>query len=89
MEWGIISAIVSVIMSIGIVLVTYGKTWAGLNVSINNLSSVVDRLTYLVDNMAQEQMQMVKEVSELKAEIRDINKRLERLEGIIYKGAGT
>ena len=48
MEIGVISSFVSVFISLGIVLVTYVKTWVSLDSSVQNLSKVVDRLTMLL-----------------------------------------
>ena len=42
MEIGVISSFVSVFISLGIVLVTYVKTWVSLDSSIKNLSKVVN-----------------------------------------------
>lgn len=83
LEWSVIGTVVSIIMSVGVVLVTYGKQWSRFELSIQNLSNVVDRLNSVVDNMAKEQLQMVREVTALKTELADINRRLEKLESKI------
>ena len=88
MEWSVIGTVVSIIMSVGVVLVTYGKQWSRFELSIQNLSSVVDRLNTVVDNMAREQLQMVKEVTALKTELADINRRLDKME-LKMEGMGS
>ena len=53
MEWGILASIVAVISPLFLVIVTYVKTWSRFEVTVNNLSICVDKLTQLVDEFCQ------------------------------------
>ena len=80
MEIGVISSFVSVFISLGIVLVTYVKTWVSLDSSVQNLSKVVDRLTMLLDNMTEQQMQVVQDMGVLHTEVKNLENRIHKLE---------
>ena len=85
MEIGVISSFVSVFISLGIVLVTYVKTWVSLDSSIKNLSKAVDRLQILLDNMTEQQMQVVQDVSVLQTEAKNLENRIHKLEKCMEK----
>lgn len=85
MEIGVISSFVSVFISLGIVLVTYVKTWVSLDSSIKNLSKVVDRLQILLDNMTEQQIQVVQDVSVLHTETKNLEARVHKLEKCMEK----
>lgn len=80
MEVGILSSLVSVILSLGVVLVTYVKTWVKLDTSISNLTNVVDRLTGVVDNLTQRQAEAKEEQVKMSILIQHNKEELERLE---------
>lgn len=80
MEIGVISSFVSVFISLGIVLVTYVKTWVSLDSSIKNLSKVVERLQMLLDNMTDQQMQVLQDMGILHTEVDNLEKRIHKLE---------
>lgn len=85
MEIGVISSFVSVFISLGIVLVTYVKTWVSLDSSVQNLSKVVDRLTMLLDNMTEQQMQVVQDMGILHTEVDNLEKRIHKLEKVVER----
>ena len=85
MEIGVISSFVSVFISLGIVLVTYVKTWVSLDSSVQNLSKVVDRLTMLLDNMTEQQMQVVQDMGILHTEVDNLEKRIHKLEKTVER----
>jgi len=85
MEIGVISSFVSVFISLGIVLVTYVKTWVSLDSSVQNLSKVVDRLTMLLDNMTEQQMQVVQDMGVLHTEVKNLEERVRKLEKCMEK----
>lgn len=85
MEIGVISSFVSVFISLGIVLVTYVKTWVSLDSSIKNLSKVVDRLQILLDSMTEQQIQVVQDVSVLHTETKNLEARVQKLEKCMEK----
>ena len=85
MEIGMISSFVSVFISLGIVLVTYVKTWVSLDSSIKNLSKVVDRLQILLDSMTEQQMKVVQDVSVLHTKVANVEGRVHKVEQTIEK----
>lgn len=85
MEIGVISSFVSVFISLGIVLVTYVKTWVSLDSSIKNLSKVVERLQMLLDNMTDQQMQVLQDMGILHTEVDNLEKRIHKLEKCMEK----
>ena len=85
MEIGVISSFVSVFISLGIVLVTYVKTWVSLDSSVQNLSKVVDRLTMLLDNMTEQQMQVVQDMGVLHTEVKNLEARIHKLEKVVER----
>jgi len=85
MEIGVISSFVSVFISLGIVLVTYVKTWVSLDSSVQNLSKVVDRLTMLLDNMTEQQMQVVQDMGVLHTEVKNLEARIDKLEKVVER----
>lgn len=85
MELNIISPFISVVMSLGIVLVTYVKTWVRLDTSVQNLSNVVDKLGALLENITNRQTQIMKEQSVMNTEIKHIVDRIEKIEVDIEK----
>lgn len=85
MEFGVISSFLSIFISLGIVLVTYVKTWVSLDSSIKNLSKVVERLQMLLDNMTDQQMQVMKDISVLATEVQNLEGRIHKVENIIEK----
>lgn len=78
MEWGVISSFFSVFISLGIVLVTYIKTWVRLESSVQNLSSVVDRLAELLNGVTTQQAQLTQDVKVLETRIDNIEQRINR-----------
>ena len=85
MEIGVISSFVSVFISLGIVLVTYVKTWVSLDSSIKNLSKVVERLQMLLDNMSDQQLQVIKDVTILSTEVENLEGRIKKVEKAIAR----
>lgn len=85
MEIGVISSFLSIFISLGIVLVTYVKTWVSLDSSIKNLSKVVERLQMLLDNMTDQQMQVMKDISVLATEVQNLEGRIHKVEKTIEK----
>lgn len=85
MEIGVISSFVSVFISLGIVLVTYVKTWVSLDSSIKNLSKVVERLQMLLDNMSDQQLQVIKDVTILSTEVENLEGRIKKVEKAIER----
>lgn len=78
MEWGVVSSFLSVFISLGIVLVTYIKTWVRLESSVNNLSNVVDRLSELLDGVTSQQAQLVQDLRVLETRVDGLENRINR-----------
>lgn len=78
MEVGVISSFASVFLSLGIVLVTYIKTWVRLESSVQNLAKVVDRLSFLLDGVITQQSTVIQDMRVLETRIDNIEKQVER-----------
>lgn len=78
MEIGVISSFISVFISLGIVLVTYIKTWVRLESSVQNLAKVVDRLSLLLDGVTSQQAQIIQDIRVLETRVDNLDQRVER-----------
>ena len=85
MEIGVVSSFVSVFISLGIVLVTYVKTWVSLDSSIKNLSKVVDRLQVLLDRMTEQQVQLITDFAGLETKVETLEGRIKKVEKAIER----
>ena len=88
MNWDIISAGVSVILSIGSVLVMYGKMWSRFNITAENLSKAVDRLSNSIERIMQEQIILMKDIKELQVEQKELSRRITGIENWILGKRG-
>lgn len=75
---GVISSFLSVFISLGIVLVTYIKTWVRLESSVQTLSKVVDRLALLLDGVMSQQSQIIQDIRVLETRVDNLEQRIER-----------
>lgn len=75
---GVISSFLSVFISLGIVLVTYIKTWVRLESSVQTLSKVVDRLALLLDGVTSQQSQIIQDIRVLETRVDNLEQRIER-----------
>lgn len=78
MEMGVVSSFVSVFISLGIVLITYIKTWVRLESSVQTLSKVVDRLALLLDGVTSQQAQIIQDIRVLETRIDNLEERIDR-----------
>ena len=67
MEWGILASIVAVISPLLVVIVTYVKTWSKFEITVNNLSTCVDKLTHLVESLQKDHAELSESVIDRKS----------------------
>ena len=79
MEIGVLSSFVSIVISLGIVLITYVKTWVSLDSSIKNLSKVVDRLQKVLDDMVGQQGEILQDVRVVQTKVEEMSKRIDKV----------
>ena len=83
MEIGVLSSFVSIVISLGIVLITYVKTWVSLDSSIKNLSKVVDRLQKVLDDMVGQQGEILQDVRVVQTKVEEMSKRIDKVEDLV------
>lgn len=77
MEWGILASIVAVISPLFLVIVTYVKTWSKFEVTVNNLSKCVDKLTRLVEALQKNHAELAQDVIRLDTRITALEKEVD------------
>lgn len=80
MEWSIISTFVTVAISVGSVLVMYGKMWSKFSITVDSLQKAVDKLGLSIDKIMQEQVILMKDVRELQVEQKELSRRITSIE---------
>ena len=77
MEWGVLASVVAVISPVLIVIVTYVKTWSKFEITVSNLSSVVERLSELLDTLQKNHTELSETVIRLEARVSNIEKQID------------
>lgn len=80
MDWNLISTLVTVVISVGSVLVMYGKMWSRFSITVESLQKAVDKLTLSIDKIMQEQVILMKDVRELQVEQKELSRRITSIE---------
>jgi len=88
--WEVISAVVTILVSLGAVFIAYGRQWSKLAVLLDNLSDAVKRLTSLADSLTKEQATVAVELEKIKADVKSNTNRVggieRRLDKVLYEG---
>ena len=76
----ILSAVVTILVSLGAVFVAYGRQWAKLSVLIENLSKAVERLTSVADTLSKDQANLALAMERIKADVKSNTSRIQGIE---------
>lgn len=78
-EWQVLAAIVAILSPLVIVIVTYVKTWATLQVTIVALKEVVEKLTIVVERVKAEQGDIMQRIVKVETKVEELQKEVDRL----------
>lgn len=78
-EWQVLAAIVAILSPLVIVIVTYVKTWATLQVTIVALKEVVEKLTTVVEGVKAEQGDIMQRIVKVETKVEELQKEVDRL----------
>lgn len=72
--------LVTIILPLAAILVTYAKTWSRFEVLIQNLSTSIERLSMVTEEIRKDQNNMGTKIQKVESDLRVLNTRLTYVE---------
>jgi len=83
MEWALLASIMAVVSPAIILISSYSKTWTQLDITIQNLSVAVEKLSNVVEEIRHEQSIILQRLSKEEIRLETLNRRVGKVEDCV------